>query len=84
MDAPNASSMRRWETFIALAAVVLASVGSLRMVPWHHLATIAAVVLILAVGASRIAAALSREEQKVRGFDPSERAKQIRERRKRP
>lgn len=76
--------MRRWETFTALGAVVLASVGSLRMVPWHNLATIAAVVLILGVGASRMAAALSREENNADGFDPAERAKQIRERRKRP
>ena len=73
--------MRRWETFAALAAVVLASIGSIPRVPDRLALTLAAVVLITAVGISRLVAVLARKPKQSSSFDPAERARMIREQR---
>jgi hypothetical protein len=76
--------MRKWETLTALAAVVLASIGSIRQIPWHAALTGAAVVLILIVGISILIERLSRKTQPPSSFDAAERARKIRERRSKP
>jgi hypothetical protein len=73
--------MRRWETFAALAAVVLASIGSIPRVPFRLAFTLVALALITAVGVSRLATALSRKPKQSLPFDPAERARVIREKR---
>lgn len=70
--------MRRWETFTALAAVVLASVGSFPHLKGRLFFTAAAVVLIAIVGLSRLMDALKGRQKKPPAFDPGERAKLIR------
>jgi choline-glycine betaine transporter len=72
--------MRRWETLTALAAVVLASVGSIPAVPFRVALTAIAVVLVLIVGISRLIAALPKKtRQTPSSFDPAARAKMIRD-----
>ena len=71
--------MRKWETLTALAAVVLASVGSMPHVPFRLGLTLVAVALIAIVGISRILAALKKNSQPSTSFDPGERARMIRE-----
>ncbi len=73
--------MRRWETLSALAAVVLASVGSIPRVPFRAMLTGGAVVLITVVGISRVAAALNAKPKPPASFDPGQRARMIREER---
>ena len=73
--------MRRWETLTALAAVVLASVGSLPHLPGRLAVTGLAVVLISIVGISRLSESLKRKEKRPDAFDPGERARLIREQR---
>jgi uncharacterized paraquat-inducible protein A len=72
--------VRRWETLAALAAVIAASIGALR-VPGRGYATFAAVVLLAVVGASLLAARLGR--QRPAQTDAAERARRIREQRRR-
>ena len=77
--------MRRWETLTALAAVALASLGSIRFIPGHTALTIVAVVLIATVGVSRLMRALAKKnERPASSFDPAQRARMIRERRGKP
>lgn len=73
--------MRKWETLTALAAVVLASVGSIPHVPFRVALTVLAVVLITLVGISRLIATLNAKAKGPAAFDPSERARMIREER---
>ena len=73
------AAMRRWETFTALAAVVLASIGSIPHVPFRVALTVAAVMLIAIVGISRLIAALPGKAKESTSFDPAERAKMIRD-----
>ena len=51
--------MRRWETFVALGAVVCALFGATRL-PWHATATICAIVLLAVVAGVRLMDALGR------------------------
>lgn len=73
--------MRRWETLLALLAVILASVGTL---PIAHrlLFTFLALVALVIVGASRFRVAMH-GKPKAGSFDPAERAARIREERHR-
>lgn len=73
--------MRRWETFTALAAVVLASLGSIPHVPFRFGLTLIAVALIAVVGLSRVITALKRTPKDSASFDPAARARTIREER---
>jgi len=73
--------MRRWETFTALAAVVLASVGSLPHLPGRLALTTIAVVLISIVGIARLTETLKGKSKQPAASDPGERAKMIREQR---
>jgi hypothetical protein len=73
--------MRRWETLTALAAVILASLGSIRAIPGHFVLTMFAVVLIAIVGLSRLLEAMKTKPKSDGSFDPAERAKMIREQR---
>ena len=73
--------MRRWETLTALVAVMCAILGASR-VPGHAMLTVAGMALITLVAVSRL-------REIVRGLnarapsDAAERAKRIREERKR-
>ena len=71
--------MRRWETLTALAAVIFATLGSIPT-SYRYVFTALAVVMIAIVGLSRLLAALARKKPK-EGFDPAERAREIREQR---
>ncbi|MFN2527920.1 MAG: hypothetical protein ABR584_04290 [Candidatus Baltobacteraceae bacterium] len=74
--------LRRWETYVALLAVIIASLATMADNPKTTVMMIAiAVALILAVGISL----LGRAKQKPKGpaFDPYERAEKIREERER-
>lgn len=73
--------MRRWETLTALAAVIFATLGSIKT-SYQYILIAFAVVLILLVGVSRLIAAFS-TVKKSEGFDPAEQAKRIREQRHR-
>jgi len=72
--------MQRWETLMALAAVVIASIGALH-VPGRTFCTFAALVLLAIVGGSRLFAAMSRRKPPL--SDAAERAQRIREQRRR-
>lgn len=74
--------MSRNETLIALAAVVFASVAGLQ-VPGRLVFALVAVALLLAVAGARLRATMMRRREPPAGFDPSERARQIREERRR-
>ena len=71
--------MRRWETLTAIAAFIFATLGSIKT-SYQYVLIAFAIVLIVLVGLSRLMAAFAREEPKD-GFDPAERAKEIRDRR---
>lgn len=73
--------MKRWETLAALAAVILASLGALPLAGrlWF---TVAGVLLVVAVGASRLAASLRGGGARPRS-DAAERAERIRALRRR-
>ncbi len=75
--------MRRWETLTALAAVVLASIGSIPAVPFRYALTGAAVVSILLVGGSRLYVALRSGPKTPAAFDAAQRAREIRAKRDR-
>jgi membrane protein implicated in regulation of membrane protease activity len=72
--------MRRWETLAALAAVIAASAGALR-IPGRWWYTVLALVLLGVVALSRLASALGRS--KTTRSDAAERAEQIRRQRHR-
>ncbi len=73
--------MRRWETLTALAAVILASAGALP-IRGRLALTLAGVLLIAVVGASRLAAGLSKTGNRS-GSDAAQRAQRIRDERER-
>jgi hypothetical protein len=73
--------MRRWETLLALLAVVLASLAALQ-IRGRLLFAVAAIVLLAAVGVSRIRAGVARRRPAPE-FDTYERAERIREERER-
>ena len=75
--------MRRWETLTALAAVVLASLGSIPGLPFRYVVTAIAVVLISVVGAARLKAALRTPPREKNAFDAADRARRIRDARDR-
>lgn len=72
--------MRRWETFIALLAVIVASVGAL---PVHSRLFFAftAMLLLGVVAVSRLRSAMAGRSQSKPIFDAAERARTIREQR---
>lgn len=72
--------MQRWETWTALAAVVLASLSALSF-PGHLVLAGAAILLIVVVGTSRLRAA--RHQRRRTGPDPYDVARRIREERSR-
>jgi hypothetical protein len=72
----------RTETLLALAAVVFASVAALQ-VPGRLIFAAIAVALLLAVGGARLRAAMAGRREPLPGFDAAERARQIREERRR-
>ena len=74
--------MSRTETFLALAAVVFASVAALQ-VPGRLIFAAVAVALLLAVAGARLRAALAERREPPQGFEAAERARQIREERRR-
>jgi hypothetical protein len=74
--------MSRTETLIALAAVVFASIGALQ-VPGRLWFAAVAIALLLAIVGVRLRAALLRRAEPPSGFDSTERAREIRERRRR-
>ena len=74
--------MSRAETLTALAAVVFASAAALQ-VPGRLLCAAIAVVLLLAVAGARVRAALVAPREPRDGFDAAERARRIREERRR-
>lgn len=75
--------MRRWETYVALLAVILGSLSSVAANPRTSVAMIAgAVALIALVGVSLIRRARNKTEKRP-AFDAGERAAQIREERHR-
>jgi hypothetical protein len=72
--------MRRWETLLALGAVIAASAGALPLAGrWYF--TLAALLALAIVGAARLAAALSGRKPPI--SDAAERARRIREQRHR-
>jgi flagellar biosynthesis component FlhA len=75
--------MTRWETYLALAGVILACLGAIPSLPGHVVCTAVAVVLLVIVAGTRLAAALQRKQKPVDDFDPAERARKIRESRDR-
>jgi len=72
--------VRRWETFTALSAVVLASVSELPIRSRLFFA-FAAIVLIVIVFISRLRSAISGRKPPQHGFDAAARAERIREQR---
>lgn len=76
--------MRRWETFAALLAVVLASLSAIKIGghPRPVLA-FAAMALLALVAYTRLRAHLTNPKKKQRTFDAYERALQIQEERER-
>ena len=73
--------MRRWQTLSALAAVALASIGSIRAVPMHGMMTAFAIVVLAIVGLSLLLEAVKGRPKSTSGFNAGERARMIRERR---
>ena len=73
--------MRRWQTLTALAAVICATFGSIKT-SYQYVLVALAVVLIVLVGLSMLIASLNKATPKD-GFDPAERAKEIRDQRHR-
>ncbi|MHB8146655.1 MAG: hypothetical protein ACYDGM_05245 [Vulcanimicrobiaceae bacterium] len=71
--------MRRWETLVALLAVILASLAAMR-VPGQLGFALVAIALIAFVGLSRIRAGMVQRPRHDR-FDATERARRIREER---
>lgn len=74
--------MSRTETLLALAAVVFASVAALQ-VPGRLIFAAIAVAMLLAVGGARLRAAMVGRREPLPGFDAAERARRIREERRR-
>jgi hypothetical protein len=72
----------RTETLVALAAVVFASVAALQ-VPGRLIFAAVAIAMLLAVAGVRLRAALARHGEPPSSFDASERARRIREERRR-
>ncbi len=72
--------MRRWETFTALAAVVLASASALHIHDRLFFALLA-IVLIAVVGMSRLRASFVQRRGQESSFDAESRARRIREQR---
>jgi hypothetical protein len=74
--------MSRAETLIALAAVVFASIAAVQ-VPGRLIFAAIAVALLLAVAGARLRAAFMQRRQPPSGLDSAERARRIREERRR-
>ena len=74
--------MSRVQTLLALAAVIFASVAALQ-VPGRLIYAAVAIALLLAVAGARLRAALVEKREPPPGFDAAERARRIREDRKR-
>ena len=74
--------MTRLQTLLALAAVVFASVAALQ-VPGRLIFAAIAVALLIAVAGARLRAALVDKREVSTGYDAAERARQIREERRR-
>ena len=74
--------MNRIETFLALAAVVLASLSALHT-PLRLPLALAAIMLLTYICSRRLRAMLKNKTTKPSGFDPYERAMRIREERHR-
>jgi hypothetical protein len=74
--------MARWETLLALLAVILASLSALPL-RGRLLLALAAIALLVLVGMSRLRAGLESRHRRAPGFDAAERARRIREARER-
>jgi multisubunit Na+/H+ antiporter MnhG subunit len=74
--------MRRFETLLALLAVVLASLSALP-IPGRILLALCAIFLIALVGSLRLRAAIKAKSAPPSRFDAAARAEQIREERRR-
>ena len=74
--------MSRNETLLALAAVIFASVSALQ-VPGRLIFAGIAIVLLLTVAGARLRAAVAARRAPPPDFDPGERARRIREERRR-
>jgi hypothetical protein len=74
--------MRRWETFVALLAVILASASALAIPGRLWLAGVAIVLLAL-VGGAQLHRSLTGRPQSKTGRDPREIARRIRDQRNR-
>ncbi|HEY1976779.1 MAG TPA: hypothetical protein VGG89_09555 [Candidatus Baltobacteraceae bacterium] len=74
--------MSRIQTLLALAAVISASIAALQ-VPGRLIFAAIAVALLIAVAGARLRAALVEKREPPSGFDAAERARQIREDRRR-
>jgi multisubunit Na+/H+ antiporter MnhG subunit len=75
--------MRRFETILALVAVVLASLSALQ-IPGRLILALTAMLLLCIVGSSRLRAMIRDRENKnksKKGFDAYERAQRIKEER---
>jgi hypothetical protein len=72
----------RTQTFLALAAVVFASIAALQ-VPGRLIFAAIGIALLLAVAGARLRTALVERRDPPSGFDAAERARQIREERRR-
>jgi len=73
--------VKRWETRTALLAVILATIGSIPS-SYRYVFIALAVVLISLVGLSQLRRAFM-PSKPTEGFDPAERAREIREHRPR-
>ncbi|MBV8491678.1 MAG: hypothetical protein JO199_14225 [Candidatus Eremiobacteraeota bacterium] len=73
--------MRRWETLLALVAVILASLSALQ-IPGRIVFALSALLCLSIVGSARLRAAIRKKEAKPKkGFDAYERAMRIQEER---
>ena len=74
--------MKRWETRLALLAVILASLSALN-IPGRLLLALTAMLLLSIIASSRLRAALYGKKERSTGFDSAATAERIREERSR-
>ncbi len=72
--------MKRWETRLALLAVILASLSALN-IPGRLLLALTAMLLLSIIASARLRAALYGKKERSTGFDPAAAAERIREER---
>ena len=72
--------MKRWETRLALLAVILASLSALN-IPGRLLLALTAMLLLSIIASARLRAALYGKKERPTGFDAAAAAERIREER---